>query len=204
MYTPAYATNNDVASIKKFIKHNSFGILVSQSTQKIMATHIPFQLSQEESKLTTHLSRANPQTKHFISGTEVLAIFTGPHAYISSSWYDHENVPTWNYIAAHVYGKLQILEGERVNQSLDHFMRAYENRSLESMSSEYVKTQIKGLVAIQIEITTIEATYKLSQNRDQKNHANIIHQLEDQKNEGTQRVADEMKKRSFENPAEGK
>jgi transcriptional regulator len=80
MYTPKYARNNDLESIKKFIRENSFGILVSQSNEKIMATHIPLEFSEDESKLITHLSRANPQTKHFISGTEVLAIFSGPNA----------------------------------------------------------------------------------------------------------------------------
>jgi transcriptional regulator len=195
MYTPKYARNNDLESIKKFIRENSFGILVSQSNEKIMATHIPLEFSEDESKLITHLSRANPQTKHFISGTEVLAIFSGPNAYISSSWYDHENVPTWNYIAAHIYGKLQILEGAEVNQSLNHFMARYETSSLENMSAEYISAQIKGLVAIQIEITNIEATYKLSQNRDQKNYVNIIHQLENQNGEGAQHIANEMKKR---------
>jgi transcriptional regulator len=195
MYTPKYAQNDDLESIRKFVRQNSFGILVSQVNDKIMATHIPFQFSDDESKLITHLSRANPQTQHFISGTEVLAIFSGPHAYISSSWYDHENVPTWNYIAAHVYGKLRVLEGAEVNQSLNHFMARYENSSLENMSEEYICAQLKGLFAIQIEITSIEATYKLSQNRDQKNYLNIIHQLENQNGEGAQGIADEMKKR---------
>ena len=195
MYTPKYAQNDDLESIKKFVRQNSFGILVSQSNDKILATHIPLEFSDDESKLTTHLSRANPQTKHFISGTEVLAIFTGPHAYISSAWYDHENVPTWNYIAAHVYGKLRILEGTEVNQSLNHFLARYENSTLKNMSAEYVNAQLKGLVAIQIEITSIEATFKLSQNRDQKNYLNVIHQLENQNEQGAQRIADEMKKR---------
>lgn len=195
MYTPKYARNDDPESIKKFIRQNSFGILVSQSNEKIMATHIPLEFSEDESKLITHLSRANPQTKHFMSGAEVLAIFSGPHAYISSSWYDHENVPTWNYIAAHVYGKLRILEGAEIYQSMNHFMVKYENRSLENMSTEYISTQLKGVVAIQVEITNIEATYKLSQNRDQKNYANIIHQLENQDGEDAHRIADEMKKR---------
>jgi transcriptional regulator len=107
----------------------------------------------------------------------------------------NENVPTWNYIAAHIYGKLQILEGAEVNQSLNHFMARYETSSLENMSAEYISAQIKGLVAIQIEITNIEATYKLSQNRDQKNYVNIIHQLENQNGEGAQHIANEMKKR---------
>lgn len=197
MYTPGYAQNNDIDAIKQFIKQNSFGILVSQFQQKILATHIPLVLSQDGSKLFSHLSRANPQAKNFIPGSEVLAIFSGAHAYVSSSWYDHENVPTWNYIAAHVYGKIQVLSGKEVYESLDYFMKRYESTTLDHLSEKYVDAQVKGIIAFQIDITSMEATYKLSQNRDQKNHENIIHQLEKQKDDAALKIAGEMKKRKF-------
>lgn len=132
----------------------------------------------------------------------MLAIFTGPHAYISPSWYDHENVPTWNYIAAHVYGKISLIEGEKGYQSLKQLVDKYEAASahpvsLENMSPDYVKKAIQGLVCFEITITNIEGTYKLSQNRDEKNHQTIIQELEKRNDAGSLQVAAEMKKRTL-------
>lgn len=202
MYVPKYAQNNDFSAIKEFIKQNGFGILVSQSEHKLMATHIPMEFSPDETKLTGHISRANQQWKKFDAALEVLAIFTGPHAYISPSWYDHENVPTWNYIAAHAYGKINILEGEKLHQSLKQLVDKYESASthpvsLESMSPDYVKKAIQGLVCFEITITNIEGTYKLSQNRDAKNHQSIVQELEKRKDAGSLQVASEMKKNAL-------
>jgi transcriptional regulator len=202
MYTPKYARNEDISSIKAFIRENSFGILVSNAQQKLIATHIPLEFSADESKLLGHISRANPQWKTFTPESEILVIFNGPHAYISSSWYDHENVPTWNYIAAHVYGRIRIIEGDQLYQSLKHLVHHYESLSerpvsVETMSPEYVRKSMLGLVGFEIEITGMEATYKLSQNRDEKNHQSIIVELEKKKDHGSHQIAAEMKKRHF-------
>jgi len=202
MFVPKYAQNNDLTEVKAFIKQNSFGILVSHSVDKMVATHIPLEFSFDESKLVGHISRANPQWKKFHDDSEVLAIFSGPHAYISSSWYDHENVPTWNYIAAHVYGRIKIIEGEELYQALKHLVDKYEASSahpvsVETMSQDYVHKSMRGLVGFEITITSIEASYKLSQNRDQKNHTQIINELEKRPDPGSTQVAAEMKKRNF-------
>src|SRR5688572_13356553 len=202
MFVPKYAQKNDVAEIKEFIKQNGFGILISQSSQKLMATHIPLQFSQDESRLLGHISKANPQWRKFESDAQVLAIFSGPHSYISSSWYDHENVPTWNYIAAHVYGSIRIIEGDELYEALKHLVDKYEASSarpvsMETMSAEYVRKSMQGVVGFEITISAIEAAYKLSQNRDQKNHLHIIHELEKRNDPGSLQIANEMKKRKF-------
>src|ERR1700712_1365723 len=117
MYIPPLYKNNDEAAVRDFIDKNSFGILISQVNAKLWGTHIPLGLDKNDSGqdiLTGHISKGNPQWKNFRDDSEVLAIFPGPHSYISSSWYDHENVPTWNYIAVHVYGKIKIIEGEKL------------------------------------------------------------------------------------------
>jgi transcriptional regulator len=200
MYTPKYAENTDVYSVKEFIKQNGFGILVSQSEQKLVATHIPMQFSTDGSALTGHISKANPQWKNFNDQHEVLAIFSGPHAYVSSSWYDHENVPTWNYIAAHVYGTIRMIEGNELYQSLKHLLDKYETASenpisIERMSTEYVRKSIQGLVGFELKITNVEAAYKLSQNRDRKNQLRIIYELEKRADAGSAKIALEMKKK---------
>lgn len=184
--------------IKDFIRQNSFGILVTNNN-KISATHIPLELSADGTKLEGHIAKANPQWKNFVSGQEVLAIFNGPHTYISSSWYDHENVPTWNYMAVHVYGTVEIIEGERLLLALKRLVDQYEKHSarpvsMETMSPGYVAKEMRGLVGFDISITNIEAAYKLSQNRDAKNHKAIIEQLEKRNDPHSSAIADAMRK----------
>ena len=149
MYTPALFKNDNSEEVFEFIQNNSFGILVSQADAKISATHIPLELDLNESGnrvLFGHISKANPQWENFKDNAAVMAIFNGPHAYISSSWYDHENVPTWNYIAVHVYGKIKITAGEKLLHSLKKLVDKYEKNSekpisVESMSEKYINKQ---------------------------------------------------------------
>jgi len=199
MYVPKQFRNNDASTISDFIRHHGFGILVSQSDSRMVATHIPLELSEDETKLRGHIAKANPQWKNFQNNSEVMVIFPGPHAYVSSSWYDHENVPTWNYIAVHAYGKIQIIEGDELYSALKQLVDKYEKTSayplsIEKMSPEYVRQSIQGLVGFAIEITSIEAAYKLSQNRDRKNYVNVINELEKRGDHGSKSIAAEMKK----------
>jgi transcriptional regulator len=129
---------------------------------------------------------------------EVLAIFSGAHSYISSSWYDHENVPTWNYLAVHVYGKLTIYNHEQAVDSLKRLVDKYEAKSknpirIEDLSSKTMR-EARGIIAFEIEITAIEAQKKLSQNRDDKNYKNIISELEKTNDNQAIAIANEMKK----------
>jgi transcriptional regulator len=202
MYTPSNFKNDNIEQVKEFIRQNSFGILVSQVNANLWATHIPLELDTNEigkEVLFGHVSKANPQWKNFTEGTKVLAIFSGAHGYISSSWYDHENVPTWNYIAAHVYGKIKIIEGEKLVNSLKKLVDKFESDSekpvsVEGMSEKYFNAQLNGLVGFEIEIDNIQASYKLSQNRDAKNHQNIVAELEKKGDEASKELALEMKK----------
>lgn len=198
MYIPPLYKNENSDELRRFIHHHGFGILVSQVDKKLWATHIPLVLT-EDNKLLGHLSRGNKQWKELPDNEEVLAIFSGPHTYISSSWYDHENVPTWNYEAVHVYGRVRMIEGEALIESLRKLTNKYEKNStnpvsVDTMSKKFLETEIRGIVGIQVIIDRMEASYKLSQNRDKKNHTNIISALEKRKDENSVTIAQEMKK----------
>ena len=199
MYVPKNFQKTDKDSILEFIRQNSFGILVTNTSGKMLATHIPLELSEDGQKLHGHISRANPQGKDFTHGEEVMAIFNGPHAYISSSWYNHENVPTWNYMAAHVYGTIAIIEAEKLLASLSQLVDKYESASekpvsVEKMSREYLERQVRGIIGFEIHISRMEAAYKLSQNRDKVNHEAIIHQLEKRNQDHDLKIADAMRR----------
>jgi len=201
MYTPDIYKNEDPESIKAFLKENSFGILINQSNGKLCATHIPIELeinSDGKEILQGHISRLNPQAEGFTENDKVLAVFTGPHSYISSSWYDHENVPTWNYIAVHVYGRIKIVNEDTTKEQLKKLVDKYEANSenpvrVEDLSTQTMR-QVKGIFGFEIEIDEIQATKKLSQSRDDHNYKNIISELEKTKNPQSIALAKEMAK----------
>jgi len=203
MYIPHRYKNENLEEVRAFVQKNSFGILVSQAVAGLTATHIPLELDKNENGndiLAGHISRGNPQWKNFADQSRVLAIFSGPHTYISSSWYDHENVPTWNYIAVHIYGTIKIIEGEKLIHTLSKLVHKYEAGSarpvsVETMDPTYLHNQVKGIVGFEIEIEEIQAAYKLSQNRDHANHSNIVHELEKQADPNAVAIAAEMKKK---------
>ena len=200
MYIPELYKNENQEDIQNFIHQNGFGILVNQTNGKLWATHIPLVLEEKNGKqiLVGHVSRENPQAESFKTNDDVLALFTGVHTYISSSWYDHENVPTWNYLAVHVYGKVKIHSLEETIEALKRLVDKYEAKSekpvrVEDLSKKTM-LQARGIVSFEIEITAIEAKKKLSQNRDDKNYQNIILKLENSNDYQSIEVAKEMKK----------
>jgi transcriptional regulator len=201
MYIPDIYKNENQEDIKNFLHQNGFAILVNQTQNKLWATHIPLVLDINEAGndiLVGHVSKENPQGESLNDNCEVLAIFSGAHSYISSSWYDHENVPTWNYIAVHVYGKVTILNLEEATNSLKKLVDKYEVKSenpvrIEDLSKQTMM-QARGIIAFEIEITAIEAVKKMSQNRDAKNYKNIISELEKTGENASIDVANEMRK----------
>ncbi len=184
MYTPRHYRNTDLQEVKSFISQNSFGILVNFFEDRPWGTHIPLELQQDtdgRDVLVGHVAKANPQWKHFDPTAQVLCIFNGPHSYVSSSWYHDEEVPTWNYIAVHVYGRIQLLREDEVLASLHDLVNKYEKNSQKPINlnelSPDTMAQIRGIVGFKIVIDDIQATYKLSQGRE-KDHPSIISALE--------------------------
>ncbi|MGB2759114.1 FMN-binding negative transcriptional regulator [Maribacter stanieri] len=200
MFIPEHYKNNDINEIHDFLKSNSFGILINTINGKPWGTHIPLELgknSNDADVLVGHIAKANLQSKNLIDGDEVLCIFNGPHSYISSSWYQQEEVPTWNYIAVHVYGTVKIQTSEELLTSLHELVNKYEQQSEHPISlndmSDKTMRQVSGIIGFEIEINDIQAVNKLSQGRSH-DHPKIISEL-DKQGPSEKAVADEMKKR---------
>lgn len=200
MYIPDIYVNENQSEILRFIEENSFAILVNQSNGKINATHIPLFIEESTNNklvLSGHISKLNPQSENFAENGNVLAIFSGAHSYISSSWYDHEEVPTWNYIAVHVEGKIEILNQELTLLHLENLVNKYEKNSENPIStktlSEKTMRQANGIVAFTIIVEKIDAVKKLSQNKNEVTKKSIISHLEKSDDEGAKRIANEMK-----------
>ena len=201
MFIPNLHKNENIEEVKSFLNENSFGILISQVDGKVSGTHIPMELDKDENGedvLVGHIARANPQSKNLKNEEEILAIFNGPNSYISSSWYQKENVPTWNYVAVHVYGKVKIMEGEELLDALTKLVDKYEQNSknpvsVKKMSSRTLE-QVNGIVGFSIKINEIQAAYKLSQNREEKEYTNITNELEKIGDSNSIGIAEAMKK----------
>ena len=202
MYIPKYFKVTNVDEISGFIQKNSFGTIVTTEQGKPIATHLPMRLSKKDDDyyITGHMAYGNPQWKTFESCEDVLVIFQGSNAYISSSWYGHEEVPTWNYQAVHVYGKASILEKDELIEDLTLMMKKYEkNREnpvlWNKLSPRFLENQLRGIVGFKIKVREIQAAYKLSQNRNEADYKNVIDQLQNEGNPNSEQMAEVMEKR---------
>lgn len=202
MYIPKLYKLTDASEIENFVKSNGFAVLVSNVEGRPFAVHIPLVLAQKEGGtqvLRGHVARGNSIWRAFEQSNELLAIFQGPHAYISSSWYEAENVSTWNYEVVHIYGKPRILSGDELEAALRELTDMYEQgrpqaRNYDSLSRELIDDHIPGLVAFEIAITEIQAAKKMSQSRKDSDYQHIIHQLEKSGRPEDLATAEEMKR----------
>ncbi|MGD2329087.1 FMN-binding negative transcriptional regulator [Bacillus subtilis] len=196
MYIPKYYKVTNINEIWDFVKENSFGTIVTTRKEKPIATHLPLQLVQEGDTyfITGHIAYGNPQWRTFETSEHVLVMFQGPHAYISSSWYKQENVPTWNYQAVHVYGTASILNKEELKQDLTSLLQKYEKHRenpvlWDRLSPQLLEQELKGIVGFKIRVQEIQAANKLSQNRNEEDYQNIVNKLYEEKDINSQQMA---------------
>ncbi|GAB3723427.1 FMN-binding negative transcriptional regulator [Spirosoma lituiforme] len=201
MYIPKSFLETDRETLFQFIRTNSFALLVSTGDNGIpVATHLPIELvptADGQFQLVGHLAKANPQGKLLARHTPSLAVFSGAHSYISSSWYDHINVPTWNYLSVHVTGRTSLLTDDETLEFLRQQVDKYEAKSacpvsIESMTEAYVRKEMRGLIAFSMTIDSLQGAAKLSQNRDDKNYQAIIAELRQTGDANASALADEM------------
>ncbi|QAS51438.1 FMN-binding negative transcriptional regulator [Halobacillus litoralis] len=197
MYIPKQYKVTDFNEIRDFIQRNSFGTIVTTKEGKPIATHLPMELyiQGDDYYLTGHMAYANPQWRTF-GDDPVLVMYQGPHAYISSSWYKSENVPTWNYQSVHVYGTASLMSEQELQEDLKSLLLNYEqhreNAALWERFSPKTKKQMKGIVGFKVKVQEIQAAYKLSQNRNEEDYDNIIDKLKKEKDLNSQQLAEVM------------
>lgn len=203
MYVPKPFEETDWPAVAAFVREFSFGLLVTTGPDGLpTATHLPLDLVEHAGAPPTlrgHLARANPQWKHF-GERPALAVFAEPHAYVSSSWYNHVNVPTWNYLAVHAYGPVRVVEGDELVGQMRQQVARYETGranafALEKFSEKELQQHLRGLVGFEMTLETIQAKAKLSQNRDDESYRNVMARLRESDDSAARRVAGEMEKR---------
>ena len=198
MYIPKIYKSEDLSLMKEIIRENGFALLISNEG-KLSATHSMFLLNDMEEGfyLETHVSKANFQAKVLKDGDEVLCDFLGVNSYISSSWYDHKNVSTWNYEAVQIRGRVKLMNDDELYQHLEKLTLKYEKVQkcpmlVENMGTEYVRKEMQGAFGIHIIPNEVHIVSKLSQNRDEKNKESIIANLKETDNPNSIKIAEKM------------
>jgi len=211
MYIPPSFRLEETEALRQFAAEEPFALLTTHSEEGVYATPLPFVYKSDSAGgvLQAHVARANPHWKRITDNQEALVIFSGPHAYISPRWYpksdspkNDSDVPTWNYTAVHVYGKIRaIADPAWLRDLLDDLSAPFETSSdgtvlwqpnwQEDSAHERL---LAGIVGIEISITKIEAKAKLSQNRGNETQLAVIQQLNNLGDDQSKAVAQAMQR----------
>ena len=210
MYIPAAFHERDTEKLFDLIEQFSFGLLVSEHDGAPFATHLPLLVDRSHAPsgcLVGHMARPNPQWQQ-AEGQNVLAIFSGPHAYVSPTWYKAENVvPTWNYIAVHVYGTFHAIHDvdallEIVGRYVDFFEAALPSPWKFDAASEYARNMARGIVGFRIAISRLEGKWKLNQNQPRSRREKVVRALLASEDESSQAIAALMQRQLAERPTD--
>ncbi len=201
MYVPAHFSFTDRTEVVAFMRRFNFAVIVSQVDGQPFATHLPFVVEEREDgsvRLLAHFARANPQWKDLESQT-ALVIFSEPHAYVSPSLYEKElNVPTWNYVAVHAYGRpVLIPEEAEARGLLEKQIQTFEKEYFTQWSNlpeEYKNGMLKGIAAFRMEVTRLEGKEKLSQNKKMPEREKIAAHLSENTDSVVRETGAMMKK----------
>jgi len=204
VYLPPTFTEARPPVLVAHIERHDFGQLVSRGAAGLTASHIPFLVEYhgEELHLLGHLARPNPQVEDLGHDEQVLAIFSGPHAYISPSWYAAgPAVPTWNYVDVHAYGTVRLVrEADWLRSLLLRLSDRHEAGSsnpwrMRELPEPYLQGMLKGIVGLDIAVTRLEGKYKLSQNRPAVDRPRVIAELERREDADSRALAHLMRER---------
>ena len=187
MYIPTQFKEENFERLVTLIEDYSFGTLVSTHEGLPFVSHLPFLFEKDAAtpgKLIGHMARANPQWQHLAQGQTVLAVFQGPHAYVSPTWYAAQGVPTWNYAVVHLYGKARMIEeSSQLETLLNKLTERHDVACLDSVQARYSREQkarlLDMIIGFEIEVSEVQGKFKLSQNRSQDDQQSVIQHLND-------------------------
>ncbi|MGE5194645.1 MAG: FMN-binding negative transcriptional regulator [Deltaproteobacteria bacterium] len=200
MYIPAAFREDDAEKLFDLIEQHGFGLLISDFDGTPFATHLPLLLDRAVAPhgcLIGHMARANPHWEK-ADGKTVLAVFAGPHAYVSPTWYEAENVvPTWNYVAVHAYGTFRAIHEREallkiVGQCVHFYEAALPSPWTFDGRNEYAQRMAGAIVGFRIEISRLEGKWKLNQNHPRERREKVIRALRASGDETSRAVADLM------------
>ena len=186
MYIPE-AFRSDPTTLYRLMRDYGFATLVSVDAGEPHVTHLPLLLECSddgtEAQLVGHVARANPHWQALVDAPDALAIFHGPHGYVSPAWYGiKKSVPTWNYTAVHAWGKVELIHEPvaleaLLRQLVDHHEAYREVPWRMDLPHDYMQSMIAGIVGMRIRISRLEGKLKLSQNRPRADRENVVREV---------------------------
>lgn len=201
MYIPPSFAETDLHTLHDFIEQFSFATLVSTNNSEPFASHLPLLLDRtrgQQGTLIGHMAKANPQWQ-FADSQNVLAIFHGPHTYISPTWYEADHVvPTWNYVAVHVSGTLRLITDQSslldiVRQTVEVYEATLPTPwSMDQVDGKFIERLLNGIVGFEIVIDRLEGKWKLNQNHDESRRDKVIRQLQQSTGDNERQIAQLM------------
>ena len=203
MYNLPYYKEQDAEEVMQFIREHPFAFLAgSDAANNPVATQIPVFIDEKDGKifLTGHIMRNTDHHKAFEQNSNVLAVFTGPHTYVSATWYTKPVGSTWNYMSVHAKGTIRFGDTNELISILKRLSLHYENYNTESttvfdnLPAEYTERMMKAIVPFEIEINDLQHVFKLSQDRDEKSYDNIATKLKEQGGDA-KKIGELMEKR---------
>jgi transcriptional regulator len=178
MYIPKHFQQPDDSALWRFVDEHSFGTLLTVTEGRPFASHLPFLVDRSKRLLHCHVARANPQWLALGASLQVLAIFTGPHAYVSPTWYADPGVPTWNYTVVHVHGEARAIDdADHTRRHVEALAAKFERDRAAPWVPEYDVRRLAGIVGVEIRVDKLEGKFKLSQNRSAVDRARVVAEL---------------------------
>ena len=192
MYVPPLFKEDRIDVLHAAIRQSGLGTLVTLTADGLIASHVPMLLDPEPAPYGTllgHVARPNPQARGAVAGVQALAIFQGPDAYVTPSWYATKGetgkvVPTWNYVAIHAYGQVEFFDAaDRLRAIVTRLTEREEAGRAEPWAvsdapAGYVEGMLKGIVGFALPIARLEGKWKMSQNRPAADRAGVVAGLE--------------------------
>ena len=211
MYIPKHFEEPRIEVLHALMRAHPLATLVTLSADGLNANHIPLLLSEQPAPLGTlrgHVARGNALWRDVVQGVEVLAVFQGPDAYISPSWYptklEHgKAVPTWNYVVAHAYGSLRVMDDAAwLRAHLEALTRQHEAAlpapwHITDAPPDYIAQMMAAVVGIEISITRLLGKWKVSQNQPAQNQAGVMAGLRARADAPSLAMAELIKVKSF-------
>ncbi len=190
MYIPRANIEDRIPVLHKLMEEQPFASLITVGSSGLFASHIPMVLEQNGAmgRLKGHISRANTQWRDYTHSVQALAIFSGPQHYITPTWYPEKQetgkvVPTWNYVVVHAYGHLKVIEdGDWLMSHLQSLVNIHEADSpvpwkVGDAPPDYIASQLKGIVGLEMVVERIEGKWKVSQNRSEQDRRGVARGL---------------------------
>lgn len=193
LYVPSHFRVEDAAVLDAFIAGNAFGTLVSSGPGGLVVSHIPFiaeRAADGALRLLGHVARANPHAKSLAGAEHVVAIFQGPHAYVSPTWYEHHPaVPTWNYAVVHAHGRATMMDEAGLVSLLERLSSTYEAARpnpwrMGDAPPDFIEKLLGVIIGFSIAVERVDGKFKLSQNRPGNDALRVVEALESAGEEG--------------------